>query len=233
MPLNPSAVEQVTAVTNIPLGFIATVAAACLWNWRRTQPLKAMLWAGMFASLIIASDLAAYVHGFELEPETSKLLWHAIKAALALTVACFAAGAVFDRWGADATRRVAPGLLVASAGFYAYATVVSSSFLPFILYESLAMLFCLSTYVTLTVQRRLPGAGWMVAGVGITLLAAALQTMPTLVFRLGVTFDHNGIFHLVQLPGLICLLVGLRIALVPKPVRNSNAEGPPTLNCVR
>jgi hypothetical protein len=225
MPLNTLTVEQVTAITNIPLGAIATVAAVCLWNWRRSQPLKALLWAGMFASLMVASDLAMYVHGFKLEPATSKLLWHAIKAALGLTVACFAAGAVFDRWGADATRRVAPGLLALSAGFFAYATFVSQTFRPFIVYEGVAMLFCLSVYLTLTVQRRLAGAAWMVAGVGITLLAAALQTMPAVVLRLGATFDHNGVFHLVQLPGLLCLLAGLRISLAPKPERDSNARG--------
>jgi hypothetical protein len=52
----------------------------------------------------------------------------------------------------------------------------------------------------------------MVAGVGITILAAVLQATPVS-FRLGVTFDHNGVFHLVQLPGLICLLTGVQFGL--------------------
>jgi hypothetical protein len=225
MPLNPVTVEQVTALTNIPLGLIAMFATIRLWNWRPLQPLKATIWAGMFGCLMVASDLAIFVHGFELEPETSKLIWHVIKAALALTVACFVAGAVFDRWGADTTWRVAPGLLALSAGFFSYATFVSKTFLPFIVYESVAMLFCLAVFLSLAVQRRLPGAGWMVAGVAITILAAVLQAMPRVEFQLGVTFDHNGVFHLVQLPGLLCLLRGVLVGLGPRPAREPVANG--------
>jgi hypothetical protein len=45
------------------------------------------------------------------------------------------------------------------------------------------------------------------------------------VFRLGVTFDHNGVFHLVQLPGLLCLLTGVQIGLGPKPQKESDVAG--------
>lgn len=247
MPLNPLTVEQVTALTNIPLGLIAMFATIRLWNWRRLQPLKATIWAGMFGCLMVASDLAIFVHGFELEPETSKLIWHVIKAALALTVACFVAGAVFDRWGADTTWRVAPGLLALSAGFFSYATFASKTFLPFIVYESVAMLFCLAVYLTLVPwervgasamsgpaqcsptgragQRRLPGAAWMVAGVGITILAAVLQATRAVTFTLVVPFDHNGVFHLVQLPGLLCLVTGLKMGLHPRPEPESKVTG--------
>jgi hypothetical protein len=69
------------------------------------------------------------------------------------------------------------------------------------------------------------GAGWMVVSVWITILAAVSQAMPAVVLRLGVTFGHNGVFHLVQLPGLLCLLTGLQIGLGPKLEGESNATG--------
>ena len=50
-------------------------------------------------------------------------------------------------------------------------------------------------------------------------------TAPGVVFRLGVTFDHNGVFHLVQLPGLLCLLTGVQIGLGPKPQKESDVAG--------
>jgi hypothetical protein len=209
---------------NLPLVLISLAAVACLWRRRRAHPLRVWLWIGMFGGLAIASAVAVFAHGLALDPAARRLLWYPIRGALGLAVACFTAGAVLDRWGPGATVRALPVLLLLSAGFFGYASLVASSFLPFILYEGLAMLFCLTVYLTLAVQRRLAGAGWMVAGVGITILAAVLQAMPPVVLRLGVTFDHNGVFHLVQLPGLLCLLSGLQIGLGPKPKRESNAK---------
>jgi hypothetical protein len=225
MQLNPSTLEQVTAITNLPLVLASLAAVACLWRRRQAHPLRAWLWIGVFGGLAIASGVAVFAHGLALDTAARKLLWHPIKGALGLAVAWFAAGAVLDRWGPRAAGRALPALLLLSAGFFGYASFVASTFLPFILYEGLAMLFCLAVYLTLCVQNRLAGAGWMVAGVGITILAAVLQAMPAVVLRLGVTFDHNGVFHLVQLPGLLCLLTGLKIGLGPKPERESNATG--------
>lgn len=222
---NPSTVEQVTALTNLPLVLTSLAAVVCLWRRRQAHPLRAWLWIGMFGGLAIASGVGVFAHGLALDTAARKLLWHPIKGALSLAVACFAAGAVLDRLGPGAAGRALPVLLLLSAGFFGYASFVASSFLPFILYEGLAMLFCLTVYLTLTAQRRLAGAGWMVAGVGITILAAVLQAMPAVALRLGATFDHNGVFHLVQLPGLLCLLIGLQIGLGPKPERESNSKG--------
>jgi hypothetical protein len=225
MQLNPSTIEQTTAITNLPLALTSLAAVAWLWRRRQAHPLRAWLWIGMFGGLAIASGAGVFAHGLALDTAVRKYLWHPIKGALSLAVACFVAGAVLDRWGPRAAGRTLPVLLLLSAGFFSYAFFVASSFLPFILYEATAMLFCLTVYLALTVQRRLSGAGWIVTGVGITILAAVLQAMPALVLRLGVTFDHKGVFHLVQLPGLLCLLTGLQIGLGPKPERESNATG--------
>jgi hypothetical protein len=213
MQSNPQLVEQITAATNIPLGVVSLFAALWLWRRRDHQPLKASLWAGMFGGLMVASDLGVFAHGLKLEPETVKFIWHVIYAALAITVACFAAGALCDGWGAGTTRRLLPGLMALGAGFYCYATFWSASFLPFIVYEGVATLFSLAVYVMLAVQGRLAGARWMVAGTAITILAATLQATRAVTYTLGVPFDHNGVFHLVQLPGLLCLLAGLRRSL--------------------
>ena len=179
----------------------------------------------MFGGLAVASTVGIFAHGLALDTATRKLLWHAINGALSLTVACFVAGAVLDRWGPGAAVRALPGLLLLSAGFFGYASFIASSFLPFIVYEGAAMLFCFAVYLAITIQRRLAGAEWMVAGVGINILAALLQAMPAATFRLGVTFDHNGVFHLVQLPGLLCLLTGVKKGLGLKPEKGSNPAG--------
>ncbi len=225
MQLNSSTIEQVTGATNLPLAIVSVAAMTKLYFRRHAHPLRAWLWIGMFGGLAVASAVGIFAHGLALDTSARKLLWHPINGALGLTEACFIAGAVLDRWGPGAAVGTLPGLLLLSAGFFAYVSYLASSFLPFIVYEGTAMVFCLAVYLSLGVQRRLAGAGWMVAGVGITILAAALQATPV-TFRLGVTFDHNGIFHLVQLPGLLCLLLlGVQIGLGPKPEKGSNPAG--------
>jgi hypothetical protein len=225
MQLNPSTVEQVTAATNFPLAIVSLAAMTSLYLRRHAHPFRAWLWIGMFGGLAIATGLGVFAHGLALDPADLEAIWRPINAALGFSVACFTAGAVLDRWGPCTARRALSGLLLVSTGFFGYATFVASSFLPFILYEGLAMLFCLAVYLTLWPQRLLAGAGWMVVGVGMTILAAVLQAMPAMAFRCGVTFDHNGVFHLVQLPGLLCLLTGVQIGLGHTLRKESNLAG--------
>lgn len=212
---NPSVIEQVTAATNIPLAATSLIAVVLLWRWRSAHSLKAWLWIGVFGSLTIAACLGVIVHGLALDSEAKKLMWHPLNAALALTVACFAAGAVVDRWGTRAAQWTLPCWLLLSAGFLLYTTFLAESFLPFVFYEGAVMVFCLGVYATLAFHGRFAGAAWMMGGVAITILAAVFQAARLGTFTLVVEFDHNGVFHLIQLPGLICLVVGLRRDLKP------------------
>ena len=129
MELHPSTIEQVTALTNLPLVLTSLAAVACLWRRRQAHPLRAWLWIGMFGGLAIASGVGLFAHGLALDTAVRKILWHPINGALGLAVACFAAGAVLDRWGPRTACRALPMLLLLSAGFFAYASFVASSFL--------------------------------------------------------------------------------------------------------
>ena len=222
MPLNSSPTEVVTAATNLPLAFTALLAVARLWQRRRPEPLRAGVWIGMFGNLAMASALGVVAHGLAFSDEARDLLWRPLNAALAVTVAFFVAGAVLDCWGRQAARSTLPWLLLLSAGFWCYATFLSSSFLSFVLYEGAAMLLSLGVYLALAAQGR-PGAGWMVAGVTVTILAAALQATRLVTFAPALPLDHNGVFHLVQVPGLLCLLAGLQKTL-GEPARAASNE---------
>jgi hypothetical protein len=57
--------------------------------------------------------------------------------------------------------------------------------------------------------RRLPGAEWMAAGVLLMIVAAVVQATKSLYFQLIWPFDHNGVFHLIQMAGLGALTRGL------------------------
>ena len=226
MQLNTSLIELGTAVTNIPLAVTSLIAVVLLRRRRSVHTFKAWLWIGVFGSLAIAASLGVIVHGLEPQYGTDKLLWHPLNAALALMLACFAAGAVLDRWGACAARRTLPGWLFLSAGFFLYTTFMTESFLPFDIYEGIIMVFCLGIYAPLAFQSRFAGAAWMAGGVAITILAAVVQAAGLGHFTLVVAFDHNAVFHLVQLPGLVCLLIGLRQDLKPGAMVCGTARNP-------
>ena len=53
----------------------------------------------------------------------------------------------------------------------------------------------------------------MAGGILISLIAAGLQACKRITLNLIWSFDHNGVFHLVQIVGLCFLVAGLRLSL--------------------
>jgi hypothetical protein len=85
--------------------------------------------------------------------------------------------------------------------------------MTFIAYEAVAMLFSLGVYVFIFFQGTLPGAGFMLAGVFVTILAAVVQALGKTGKSIIWYFDNNGVFHLIQMIGIVLLLVGLKMPL--------------------
>ena len=102
--------------------------------------------------------------------------------------------------------------IIIAVGFYLISRFGSGSFLPFIIYEAVVMLFALIAYSVL-LKRKFAGAGYMVLGILITIIAAVIQATKAFQLTLIWEFDHNGIFHLVQIPGVIFLYLGLKTEL--------------------
>ena len=64
-----------------------------------------------------------------------------------------------------------------------------------------------------------PGAALLTAGVLVTLIAAVIQ-QTDLSMTIIWPFDHNGIFHLVQMPGLVFMMLGVRRSLITAGARS-------------
>jgi len=79
----------------------------------------------------------------------------------------------------------------------------------FVVYEAVALASALGVYLWLASVRRLPGAGAIATGIALTLMAAAVQ-VSDVSLHVVVPFDHNGLFHLVQIVALLVLASGLR-----------------------
>lgn len=205
--------EQTTAATDAVIAVMALRYAWELQRRRSADPWKAGLWAAAFGGLACAGGLGAVVHGLTLSERAKLALWRPLYLILGVVVALFAAGATRDGWGEPAARRTLPGLLLAALGFFGLSQRLKGGFRVFVVYEAVAMLFALAVYVRLARGGRLAGADLMAAGVLLSILAAAVQASPLELTIYGVPFDHNGLFHLVQMTGLPLLAAGLRAAL--------------------
>jgi hypothetical protein len=211
MDLVTSATERTTAATDAVL---AIAAAGSLWLLRRATPpsFGRGVWQAALASTAVASVLGAVAHGLRLPAATRELLWQPLYLALGITMALFVVGAVRDWRSEAAARRVLGPMLAVAVAFYVITRLTRGSFLAFVIYEAAALVFSLAVYLGLAGQSR-AGAALMAAALAVSLAAGAVQAADLGVVRLVWDFDHNGVFHLVQLVGLGLLVAGLRLRL--------------------
>lgn len=217
---NPVPTELTTAATDAVLAVLAIAALYLIRRRRAEDPWKVDLWSWLLTLLAAASVLGAVAHGFDLRERTTELLWQPLYLLLGLVVALFVVAAVRDRFGAGAARRTLPWMIAAGIGFFALTRVGSGSFLAFIAYEAVAMLASLALYVDAAVRPRMTGASWMALGVALNLVAAAVQQSQAGLLIAGWPFDHNGLFHFVQMAALGVLTLGVLTSLSrPEPPR--------------
>ena len=204
---NPT--ERSTAATDVLLALVGIAGAVYLQSVAPQGSWKAGVWAWVFALVSFSSALGAVAHGFELSPQAHATLWQGINLGLGLGVSLFVVGGVCDLFGLTAAQRIVKIMLAAGIGFYLFSLIFPGRFALFIVFQAAASLFALAAYGWLALNDLLEGAGYMAVGVFISLVAGWLQTRKKLVLTLHWTFDHNGIFHLVQAGALMVLLFGL------------------------
>ena len=208
--------EQTTAVTDLILAAQALVCVQFARSRSTDSCFALSLWAWVFGLLSFSSLLGAIVHGIELEPVTSRILWGLIYFMLGLLVALIALAAI-AHLGHDATcRRLVPAGIGVAFVFSAITQFWGNSFLLFVAYEAVMMSIALGIYLVcfwLPCKRR--GSGWLALGILFTLVAAAVDTQSTLRLQWFWTFDNHGIFHLIQMVGLLIITTGLCQSRVP------------------
>jgi len=211
--LASSATERTTAVTD---ALLALTVSGGLVRIRRTAPAswRRAVWLAALASFAASALLGTVVHGLALAPHLADTLWQPLYGLLGVAVALFAAGAVADWRGERVSRVSVPALLSLAGGFYLAARLSGGDFRVFLLFQAAALLFALCVYGRLARLRR-PGAGIMTLALAVSLAAGAVQAANGVMVTLVWPFDHNGLFHLVQLVGVVLLIRGLTLILQP------------------
>ncbi|MES2125475.1 MAG: hypothetical protein V4503_12385 [Gemmatimonadota bacterium] len=217
--LNPSPTEVTTAATG---GLLGGAVLAGLWWLRRATPASPRrgIWTAAFTAFAAAAFLGLVVHGLALDPGAVDLLWQPLYFLLGVALALFTVGAVADQSGWMAARRWLPFSLLLAVLFYLTTRLMHGEYLVFVLFEGAALLWALGTYLLLARAGR-PGSGWVALGLLLSIVAGVLQAS-TLQVRLVWPFDHNGLYHVAQLVGVVALQRGLRDLLrQPQPLERT------------
>ena len=209
--MNPSPTELTTAATDALIALVCVAGHISLERLRARDAWKKRLWAAVFALLGLGSLIGAVFHAFELPAGLNIGLRHALFPILGLAVAMFVVGAVADWRGSDRARAILPWAVLAGLAALALPFLSRLGFLLFVIYEAIGMVAALLIYVVLW-RRAYPGAGTISAGIVLTLLAAVVQRS-NLSLTIIWPFDHNGLFHLVQIGALVVTAIGVRRAL--------------------
>ncbi len=157
----------------------------------------------------LASMLGAAAHGLEWPEPVRAALWVPLYLLLGLSVTLFVVGGIYDWRGEAAARRAFPWAVATGVGVYPLVELFGGAFLIFVAFETTGMLLALGMYGVLAATHRLAGASWVTAGIALTIIAGAVQASHLSV-HLFVPFDHNGLFHLVQLVATTMLIAGVR-----------------------
>jgi uncharacterized membrane protein HdeD (DUF308 family) len=168
------------------------------------------LWQSLFASLGLSSLLGTLAHGVRMSHTLNTLLWQPLYFFLGLTLTLLAAVAIHDLRGDEVARRFLPWLLLLPFGVVATTWLLGGSFIYFILFEALIMAFALVVYLQISARRQSPGSGMILGGILISIMAAVVQAAGPFTVHAVFLFDHNGLFHLVQMVGVVCFYAGAK-----------------------
>jgi len=208
MPLTPSPTELTTAATDAALAVVCLALLASLLRLSVDTPWKRAIWASVFVLVAISAGCGAVVHGLDLPPSMRAALWKPIYFSMGMSVALFLVGAIGDWRGEQAARAWLPWAVAAGTGVFVLTQISGSGFRAFIACEAAAMTTSFVIYLRLWIARKLAGAGTVAIGVALTLAAAAVQAS-SLGVQVVWPFDHNGLFHLIQIASVLVIANGL------------------------
>jgi Family of unknown function (DUF6962) len=208
--------EPTTMLTDYLLGGLALWFAWKLARQGRSsaqQPV--VLWAVAFAGLAAAAFSGGTYHGFaeHLGSAALTISWKVVVYAIgtvSLALSCAATMAAFQ----GRPRRVLIGL--AAAKFIAYAAwMVQHDDLIYAILDYAPALLYVLVLQAWAWSRHEESGPWIVAGVLVSFAAAAVQQSG---FALHQYFNHNDLYHVIQMAGVYLLYRGGRLLGAVEPL---------------
>ena len=189
------------------------LAALGVWfGWRllsggrRAGESSRVLWGASFLAMAVAAAAGGTAHGFAefLGEVEGTWVWKLTTFSIGLASATMLSAAVVARL-AGAARVALLSLIVAKLAIYLAWMSVHDDF-RFVVYDYVPSMLALVLLLALPGRHaRQAGAGWVAAGVAVSFAAAAVQRSG---FSLHQQFNHNDLYHVIQMAGLYLLYRG-------------------------
>jgi hypothetical protein len=199
--------EPTTMITDYILAILTAWWGVMLWRTGRQQGQTAVtLWGASFLAVTVASIAGGTAHGFAfyLEGLPKVIFWKTTLYAIGAASFCVLAGTLF----ATVARPIRSWLLgVAVLGLVAYAAwmINHDDFKYVIYYYAPSMVVVLILQIYAAYALKADGAPWIIAGVIVAFAAAGIQRSG---FSLHRHFNHNDIYHVVQMASFYLLYRG-------------------------
>jgi hypothetical protein len=196
--------EPSTLLTDYALAGVTGWLAWSLFRVREGQRARSF-WALAFAALALAAALGGTWHGFApvFAPLAVVLVWKATM--LSVGVASFGMlAASVNAVTTEGARKALIAFAVVKLVVYSGWMIGHDEYIYVILDTGSALL--LVAALSLWTARD-PAARWILAGVGVSVLAGAVQASG---FALHRHFNHNDLYHVIQIAAMVLLFVGAR-----------------------
>ena len=201
--------EPATTLTDYALTLLCAVLAARIWRGTPAGFMRSAF-VVMFGGVAVAAFLGGTVHGFLPDPASaaSRALWSATLLSIGATSAAMIAVGARAAFG---TAVVAPLKVVLPAALFVYVVVVlfvSQEFVVAIGGYLVGAILMLVAFARRWRRTRHPEAMAGVAGIVLVLLGAVGQQAGVALHP--VHFDHNAVYHVVQMVALCLLYVAAK-----------------------
>ena len=214
MILIKSPTELTTSVTDLFLAIECLLIMIILYQAPAVDRWRTCLWCWFFGLLVFSSLIGVVAHGLAIPVSLRQALFLPIFLGLGVSVALLVVGALLDWQGRDLAERFLWLIVAGSILFFALGRLFTGGLILFVIYEALAILFTLAVYSFLAFTNPLKGSALISLSILLSLMAAGVQASQFSI-KLLVPFDHNGLFHLLEMAAQALLGWGLRIGMKP------------------
>jgi len=189
---------------------LAGVTAWLAWLLIRKQEGHASrsYWAVAFAAVAFSATLGGSFHGFapELAESAQNLLWKATVLVVGVGTFAMVVGSSIGTTSGT-PRKVLISLATAKLVIYLTWMVSYDDFSFVIVDTGITMAVIGLLHGWSTICRRDPASIWMIGGVGVSALAAGVQSTG---YAPHPHFNHNDLYHVIQIAAMVLFYMGAR-----------------------
>lgn len=200
--------EPVTSVTDWLVTGVAWWLGARLFSIREDRRQLTLPWAIGFWLIGFGALVGGISHAFAtyLGDGAYFWIWKATIYSIALSVTSALAGSISVTISGDLSRRLFHAVNATVFAAYAVWMLDNSAFRYVVWHYVPVMLTIALLHASAWLRQRDDGGQWIIAGVVVTLAGAAIQRSGFTIHR---WFNHNDLYHVVQIAGLYLFYRGL------------------------